>query len=139
MRCVTTGATIGLYRHVFIDEGPLFIHMAFEANLVSVGESPDLPKGGRAMSIVAIAALDQTFIDAMVVRPTEVGDCGLMTAVAKSGLRLNQQMFRFRGVMRRVAVETTDVVAGVRRTREVPLLVIFTVASQATSACLLAR
>jgi hypothetical protein len=52
---------------------------------------------------------------------------------------LNQQVFRFLGVMGGVAVYTADVVAGVCRTREVPLLVLFTMATQATSASFLLR
>jgi hypothetical protein len=62
-----------------------------------------------------------------------------MAPVAENRLRLNQQVFRFLGVMRRVAVETTDVVAGVCRTREVPLFVLFAMATQATSAGFLRR
>lgn len=139
MRRVTTGTAIGLYRHVFIDERPLFVGMAFEANLISIGKRPDLAQGGRAMGIVAVATLNQAFVDAVVIGPAKVSLCSRMAAVAESGLRLNQQVFRFLGVMRRVAVQTTDGVASVRRTREVPLFVLFAVATQATSAGFLPR
>jgi hypothetical protein len=113
MRRVTTGTAFGLYRHVFIDERSLFVSMAFEANLVSVGKSPDLAQGGRAMSIVAIAALNQAFVDTMVIGLAKVSLCSRMAAVAESRLGLHQQVFRFLGVMRRVAIETTDGAAGV--------------------------
>jgi hypothetical protein len=131
---MTTRAAFSLYRHVFIDEWPLFVGMAFEAKLVSIGKSPDLAQGGCAVSIVAVAALNQSFVDAVVIGLTEVSLGRCMAAVAESRLCLNQQVFRFLGVMRRVAVQTTDGVAGVCRAREMPLFVLFAVATEATSA-----
>src|SRR5438309_4757034 len=100
MRRVTTGAAFGFHRHVFIDERPLFVGMAFEANLVSIGKCPDLAKGGRAMGIVAVAALHQAFVDAVVIGLAKVSLGSRVTAVAQSGLCLNQQVFRFLGVVR---------------------------------------
>jgi hypothetical protein len=126
---MTTATAFGLYRHVFIDERPLFVDMAFEANLVSTRKSPDLADGGRAVSIVAVAALNQAFVDAVVKGLRKVRLGSRVATVAESWLRLNQQVFRFLGVMRRVAIETTDGVAGVCRTREVPLFVLFTMAT----------
>ena len=108
MRRVTTCTAVGLYGHMFIHKRSLFVDMAREANLVSIGKSPDLPQGGRAMSIVAIAALNQTFVDAVVIGLAKVSLGSRMAAIAESRLRLNQQVFRFLGVMRRVAVQTTD-------------------------------
>jgi hypothetical protein len=62
-----------------------------------------------------------------------------VAAVAESRLRLNQQVFRFLGVMRGVAVQTTDIIAGVRRTGKMSLFVLFAVATEATSAGFLLR
>jgi len=74
--------------------------MAFEANLVSIGKCPDLAKGGHAMGIVAVAALHQAFVDAVVIGLAKVSLGSRVTAVAQSGLCLNQQVFRFLGVVR---------------------------------------
>ena len=113
MRRVATRTTFGLHRHMLVDEWALFVGVAFEANLVSIGKSPDLAQGGRAMSIVAVAALNQAFVDTMVIGLAKVSLCSRMAAVAESRLGLHQQAFRFLGVMRRVAIETTDGAAGV--------------------------
>jgi hypothetical protein len=117
----------------------LFIRVAFKATLVSIGECPGLAEGGRAMSVVAVAALNQAFVDAVVIGLGKVSLGRGMAAIAETGLSLNQQMFWLLGVMRGVAVQTADVVARVCRTREVPLLVLFSVATQATGAGFLPR
>jgi hypothetical protein len=139
MSRVTTRAALSLYRHVFIDERPLFVGMAFEANLVSIGKRPDLAQGGRAMNIVAVAALNQAFVDSVVIGLAKVSLGSRVAAVAKCGLRLNQQVLLFFGVVRGMAVQTTYVVAGVCRSREMALFMFFAMATQAASTGVLPR
>ncbi len=91
------------------------------------------------MNVVAVAALDQAFVHSMVVRLREVGLRGCMTSVAEIRLCSNQEMLRFFGVMRRVAIQAPNIVARVRRRGEVPLLMFFAVATQATGIGILLR
>jgi hypothetical protein len=81
------------------------------------------------MDVVAVAALDETFVYSMVIRFREIGLGGHMTSIAKLGLCLNEEVLRLFGVVRRVAVQAANIVARVRRRGEVPLLVLFTVAT----------
>ena len=126
---VTTAAALGLHRYVLIDEWALLVGVALHADRVPTGHGPQLSQGGRAMDIVAVAALDQTFIYSMVIGLREVGLRGCMTSVTEVGLCTNEEMLRFFGVVGRVAVQAANIVARVRRCREVPLLVLFTVAT----------
>jgi hypothetical protein len=91
------------------------------------------------MDIMAVAALDQAFVHSMVIRLREVGLRGCMTSVAEGGLCPNEEMLRFFGMMRRVAVQAPNIVARVRRPREVPLFMFCTVATQATGIGILFR
>ena len=77
------------------------------------------------MDVMAVAALNKAFVYSMVIRLREVGLRGCMTSVAEAGLCSNQEMLRFFGVVRRVAVQTSNIVARVSRCREVPLLMFF--------------
>jgi hypothetical protein len=88
---------------------------------------------------MAVAALDQAFVDSMVIRLCEVGLRGYMTSVAEVGLGSNEKMFRFFGVMRRMAIQAPYIVARVSRRGEVPLLVFCPVAAQATGIGILLR
>ena len=86
VRRVTTAAALRLHRHVFIHKRSLFVGMALDADRVSAGHRPDLPEGSGAVDVVAVAALDETFVYAMVVRLREVGLGGNMASVAELGL-----------------------------------------------------
>jgi hypothetical protein len=59
----------------------------------------------------------------MPIGASEVGLLREVTSITKLRLRLNKQELRFLRVMRTVAVQTTDVVAGVRGRRKMLLLV----------------
>jgi hypothetical protein len=52
------------------------------------------------VDIVAVAALDEAFVYAMVIRLREVGLRVDMASVTEFGLRSNQQMLLFFGLMR---------------------------------------
>src|ERR1700758_558600 len=107
--------------------------MAFDANGVPARHVSRLPYRSGAVDVVAVAALDETFVDSMVIRLREVRFGSCMTPITEIGLRPYQQMLGILGMMRRVAVQAANIVARVCRCREVPLLLLFTVATQATS------
>jgi hypothetical protein len=79
------------------------------------------------MDVVAVAALDETFVDAMMIWLREISFGGDMTSIAEFGLCLSEKVLRLFGVVLRVTVEAANIVARVRRCREVSLLVLFTV------------
>jgi hypothetical protein len=72
--------------------------------------------------------LHQTLIDAVVIWFGEVCLGGSVTAVTQLGLLLDKQELFLLGVMGRVAVETSDVAAGVCGFGEMRLFVGFAVA-----------
>ena len=91
------------------------------------------------MCVVTIAALNQALVDTVTIRPREVCFRGSVTPVTEIGLGSNQQMLHGFGMMRRVAVQTAHVVAGMRGTGEVPLLVTITMTCQTAGARFLSR
>ena len=136
---VTTAAALSLHRHMFINERALLVGVALDTNRIPARHSPHLAEGGSAVDVMAVAALDQAFVYSMVIRLREVGLRGCMTSVAEAGLCTNEEMLRFFGVMRRVAIQAPNIVARVRRRGEVPLLMFCTVATQATGIGILLR
>ena len=84
---MTTAAALSLDRYVLIDERSLLVSMAFATNRVPGRQGTHLMNGGRAMDVVAVAALDETFVDSMMIRLSEVGFGSCMTPVTELGLR----------------------------------------------------
>jgi hypothetical protein len=84
---VTTAAALGLDRYVLINERSLLVSMAFDANRVASRHGPDLAERRGAVDVVAVATLDETFVDSMVIRLSEVGFGRCMTPVTEIGLR----------------------------------------------------
>ena len=64
------------------------------------------------MNVVAVAALEQALRNPVVIRSREVGFGRGVASIAELRLFLDQQLLRFLGVMRGMAVEATDVIAG---------------------------
>jgi hypothetical protein len=64
------------------------------------------------MNVVAVAALEQALGNPVVIGSGEVGFGRGVASIAELRLFLDQQLLRFLGVMRGVAVEATDVLAG---------------------------
>lgn len=89
------------------------------------------------MYVMAVGAEQKAFINAVVIGSGKIRFCRHVTAVAKTWLRLCQQMIGFFGVVRRVTVQASNIIAGVRRRREVPLLQPVPVTTQATRSRLL--
>ena len=64
------------------------------------------------MNVVAVAALEQALRNPVVIGSREVGLGRGVASIAELRLFLDQQLLPFLGVMRRMAVEATDVIAG---------------------------
>jgi hypothetical protein len=82
--------SFGFHRDVFVDERPLLVGVALVANLISTWQGANLTQGGGAVRIVAVAALDQSFIYSVVIGPAKIRRSRGVTAVTKLGLFLNQ-------------------------------------------------
>jgi hypothetical protein len=85
---------------MLIHKRPLFVGMALDTNRVPTGHGLYLAEGGRAVDVVAVAALDEALVYSVVIRLCEVGPRGCMTSVAETGLRSSKKVFLFFGVMR---------------------------------------
>jgi hypothetical protein len=110
---VTTVAALSLDGHVLIDERTLLVGMALDTNRVAARQCPHLAEGGCAVRVVTIAALDKAFVDPVVIWLCKVGFGRRMASVAEVRLRSHKQGLGLLRVMRRVAVEAADIVAGV--------------------------
>ena len=107
---VATGASFGLYGYVFIYKRSLLLGVAFQANLIPTGKSPDLSQGARAVNIVAIAAMDEAFIHPVVIGLGEICFSRGMTSIAEIGLCPGQQVLRALRKMWRMAIDAAYVI-----------------------------
>jgi len=107
---VATGAAFRLHRYMFINEGTLLVGVTLNANLIPTGKSSDLPQCGCAVDVVAVAAVDDAFIDAMVIGLSEIRFGRSMTTIAEVGLSPGQQILRHFGVMRGMAIDAAYVI-----------------------------
>ena len=139
MRSVTTGAALGFHGHMLVHERSPFFGVAFHANGVARRDRSHLTNGCGPVHVVAVGAEQETFVNAVVIGSGEISLRRHVAAVAKIRLRLCQQMIWLFGVVRRVAIQAANIVAGMRRRREVPLLQSLPMTTQATRARLLCR
>ena len=100
MRRVTGTATFGLYRNVLEHEGPLLVGMALVTNRIATGESPHLAQRCGPVHVMAVVTLNQSFIDAMMIRFRKIRSLCHMTAIAEWRFGSHEQMLFFLGVMR---------------------------------------
>lgn len=66
---MATGAAFRFDRHMLIHKGSARIGMALHASGIAAGQRLGLAKRGSAVHVVAIAAMNQPFVHAMVIRP----------------------------------------------------------------------
>ena len=123
--------SVDLHRLVFEYKGALLVRVALEAHRVLRGRSPHLVGLYRAVHVVAIAALDQPFVHAMMERHVELRFLLEMAPVAKLGLRLYEQEIRFFTVVRRMARDATNAILGMLRVDCIHVLCATRVAAQA--------
>ena len=121
VRRVASLAPLDLHRLVFEYERPLLVCVALEADKILSRRRPQLMRSLRPVRVMAVRALHQPFIYAMVERHVELRLLSQVARVAESGLRARQQMFRFR-VVRRMAGRARNVILRVDRIDRVLLL-----------------
>lgn len=97
---VATAATFRFYRHMLVYKWPAGICVALGADSVSAGQSFHLPQRCSAVRVMAIAAVQQTLIYAVVIGFGKVGLGRGMAAIALFRLFLNQQILGSFSVMR---------------------------------------
>ena len=83
---VTTGAALLLHGNVLEDEGPHSFRVAIRADGELAGSSAQLTTDKTPMRVMTVAALDQTYVDAMAVRAVELRFLRGMAAVAEKSL-----------------------------------------------------
>ena len=86
---VATAAALGLYRHMLVDERSLLVDMALVADGVAAGQGAQLPHRRRPVRVVAVIALHQTLVDAVVEGFGKICLGRRMAAVAQLGLLLD--------------------------------------------------
>lgn len=114
MRRVTRRAPFGLYRDMLVNVRPALIRMTLIADGVPARQRSHLPQRSGAMNVVAVVALDQAFVDAVMVRLGEVGFGGNVAAVAEFGLGAHEEMLRLLGFVRRMTIHAANIIAGMR-------------------------
>lgn len=100
MRRVATAATFCFHRHMLVDKWSPGIGVALGADGVSAGQGFYLPQGCGAMRVMAIAAVEQTFIYTVVIGFGKIGLRRGVAAIALFRLFLNQKILGRFGVMR---------------------------------------
>jgi len=83
VRCVTGTAAFGFDRNMFKNEGSLLVSVALVTGCIAARKSLNLAQGGGAVYVVAVIALDQTLVDAVMVGLGEVCFLRHVTAVTQ--------------------------------------------------------
>ena len=122
MRNVARQATLDFYGLVLENKGPLLVGVAGKADGILRGRGADLFRTSSAVRIMAIGALQQTFVNAMVKRHFELCLLLQMAGVAELRLRFDQQEFLGTGVVRGMAGNATDIVQRVNRVDRIHVL-----------------
>ena len=118
-RVAGQAAFIGLHRSVFKDERPHGVGVALGADRELTRGSAHLAAGLRPMRIMAVAALDESDIDAVTIRPGKFGLLGGMASIAQCRLWLFQHEVDILGAVRAVAGSAADAIRQVFRLGEV--------------------
>lgn len=115
-------ASIDLYGRMLVHKRPLLVRVALEADRILRGGGLHLLGLDCAVRIVAVRALDQTFVHTMMERHVELRLLLQMTCVTKFRLRLDQQVFFFHCMVRGMARSAAHVISSVHRIDRVHLL-----------------
>jgi hypothetical protein len=136
---MTGFTTLDAHRGVLEDERPAFIGMALQTRLCVLQRlfhkrwPQSHPPSGRERTvwIVAVGALHESFVDAVLDRHGELRANRLVATITEIDLLLGQQKFGNRRLMDGVAVGTDDVRLGMLRTADIGAREIFRVAREA--------
>lgn len=114
MRCVARQATlVGLHRSVFKDKRPHGVGVTLGADRELSRRCTNLVAGRRSMRIMTVAALDESHIDAMTVRPGKFGFLRGMASIAELGLRFHQHEVNVLGAVGTVTAGASDAICKV--------------------------
>jgi len=89
------------------------------------------------MRVVAVTALHQPLVDAVVKGLGKIRFGSSMASIAQLGLILDQQVLSLLSTVRRMAVETANIATGVGGLGKMGLLMTFAVTAQTAGASLL--
>src|SRR5271165_1856244 len=116
MRRVARQATlVGLDRSVLEDKRSHGVGVALGADCELTCGSPYLVAHLRPVGIVAVAALDQSGVDAVTIWPRELSLLRCMASIAEVGLLLHQQEVDVRRLVGTVTRRATDAIGQMRR------------------------
>jgi len=124
---------------MLIHEWSPLVGVALHARLIAAHASSHLAKGVATMHVVAVAALHEPLANPVVKGLGKLGLGRRVTAEAEIGLLLDQQCLRLGGMVRGVAVKTTDIIRGMSGGRKPALFVFLSMTAQAASVLLGAR
>jgi hypothetical protein len=124
-------APVNLHRLMLEYKRPLFVCVARETDRILRGRRPYLLGLHGAVRIVAVRALQQALVHAVVERHIEFGLLREVAGIAKLGLRLHQHEIRVFPVVRRMAGNATDLVSRVLGVDRIHVLRAAGVAAQA--------
>lgn len=102
-------ASVDLYRRMLVHKRALLVRVTLEADRILRRVGPHLLRPHCPVRIVAVAALNEPLIHAVMERHFELRLLLEVAGVAKLGLRLCEQEVRFFSLMRGVAGDATDV------------------------------
>jgi hypothetical protein len=128
---VTATAPFRFDRHMLVYKWSSGICVALGADGVSARQGLNLPQSCGAMHVMAVAAVNQAFIYTVMVRLGKIGFRCSVTAVALFRLFLDQEVLGSFSVVRRMTIKTTNIIAGVGGTGEMPLFVLCAMATEA--------
>ena len=112
VRRVAAGAALGFHRYVLVDERPLLVGMAFETHRVPARQGFYLPERCGSVNVMAVVALHQTLVDAVMIGFRKVRLRSGMASVAQLRLALDEKVLCFLGVMRRMAIKAAHIATG---------------------------
>lgn len=136
---VAATAALRFHGHVLVYKWPSGICVALGAHGVSVRQGFHLPQRRGAMHVMTVTAVEQALIYTMVIRLGKIGLGRSVAAVALLRLFLSQQILGSFGMVRRMTVKATNVIACVRGIGEMPLFLACAMAAQAMGIGFLTR
>ena len=98
------------FRLMLIDKRALLLRMAFVTDFISRSAGAKLLWPERSMGAVAVVALDETLVNAMVEWSSELGTNLHVAAVAQRGWFPREHELRLFGEMRGMAIDAADAV-----------------------------
>ena len=134
VRSVAGSATFDLYRLMLENKRAALVGVAGEAHRVLRRRCSDLICFHRAVRVVAVVALHQSFVHSMMEGHRELRFLLCVAGVTEFRFFLHQQKFRILAVVRRMAIQAAHVVLDVHRAVEIHLFLAGSVAGHAAFA-----